>query len=192
MLSDAIALALHSGMLTVAHAEVQNHPKGSAQVFAIGQNALLVFLALLTILNLLALGTAEAAGIANSNTGGFTIDIPPSSRYLIPFAVTVGNVSLAVSLPLWAWVVAAGLSQSKELWASLDDYLLEHTATYGIRLAIFTDQSSTRLTRFTGESKYHRSFTRSPPGCRKSPISILKVKLRKGSYTRAVGVSIIC
>lgn len=33
---------------------------------------------------------------------------------------------------------AAVLNQSKELWAGLEDYLLEHAATYDQRLAVFT------------------------------------------------------
>ena len=33
---------------------------------------------------------------------------------------------------------AAVLNQSKELWAGLEDYLLDHAATYDQRLAVFT------------------------------------------------------
>jgi len=34
---------------------------------------------------------------------------------------------------------AAVLNQSKQLWAGLEDYLLEHTATYDRRLSVFTE-----------------------------------------------------
>ena len=58
----------------------------------------------------------------------------------------------------------AEFNQSKQLWAGLEDYVLDHARTYRQRLDVFTGPSSQPTTRRTGGCRSRDASTRSPPG----------------------------